>query len=177
MRHASLRSISSHSNEPVCDHLILCIHLKLNGPILNHACTLTAFRLRISTRPCPLHASSARAPSHSALLLAVKVSSRGVITGYICRPSAVITRTLPHCHHAWPISQLSSLSSLCGRLTGRPAHCHRARTGHARMSSHAVAVTRCCCHALSLSSGTPSSHGTFVGSSRAHQLPCRTWRS
>ena len=175
MQPASLRSISSHSNEPVCDHLILCIHLKLNGPILNHACTLTAVRLRISTRPCPLHASSARAPSHSALLLAV-----------IARHHQRAHMSAKRCHDMHPptLSSCMAHSQLVlavtvGASVGAPSTViARAPVMHGcRHTLYAVVVTRCCCHALLSSSCTPSSHGSFVGSSRAHQLPCRTWRS
>jgi len=143
MQPASLRSISSHSNEPVCDHLILCIHLKLNGPILNHACTLTAVRLRISTRPPAPCMRLQRARRHIAR--SCLLSSRGIIKGHICQPSAVMACTLPHCHHAWPILSSACARCHCGRLSGRPAHCHRAHR------SRTDVVTRCCRHALLLS--------------------------
>ena len=139
MRPASLRSISSHSNEPVCDHLILCIHLKLNGPILNHACTLTAFRLRISTRPCPLHASSARAPSHSALLLAViaRHHQRAHMSAKRCHGMHPPTLSSCMAH-----SQLSLCSLSLWAPQWAPLAAHRSCTD---------VVTRCCRHALLLS--------------------------
>ena len=97
---------------------------------------------------CPLHASSARAPSHSALLLAV-----------IARHHQRAHMSAKRCHGMHPPTLSSCMAhsqlSLCSlslwapqwaprALSSRAPVTHRCR--HTLLSSRAVVVTRCCCH-------------------------------